>query len=404
MISPIPARSLGVALTLLVASLASDAQTYSVIHSFAGGPTDGAFANGELIQDAAGNLYGTTSEGGTYNDGTVFKLDPGGAVTILHSFDFADDGVQPEGGLLRDTEGNLYGTTSQGGHGGHGTVFKLDSDNLFRTLYSFKGGSDGGGPRSRLVTINGDVYGTTVYGGDLSGCGSSGCGTIFKVSGSTETVLYSFTGGADGANPQGLIRDAAGNLYGVAESGGSGAGTVWKLDTNNVFSSLYTFTGGSDGGTPQGRLVRDEVNGNLRGVTWIGGDPSCNCGVVFSVDASGHETVIHKFFGYGGSGLPFVGVLDVGGILYGTTSQGGDLDCNNDTKPKGCGALYQIGKTGQYTVLHGFAGSSAGDAYYNILGGLSLGTDGSIYGATFFGGTGTCRGYPGCGTIFKYTP
>jgi len=406
------ARSLSAALPLvmlcLVAARPAQAQTYTVLHSFTGAPSDGAFANGELVQDAAGNLYGTTSEGGTHNDGTVFKLDPGGVVTILHSFDFANDGVQPAGGLLLDAKGNLYGTTPEGGHGGQGTVFRIDTDDVFKTLYSFKGGSDGGWPRSRLVTINGDLYGTTTLGGDLSECGGEGCGTIFKLSGSTETVLYNFSGGTDGARPQGLIRDAAGNLYGVAEYGGigagTGAGTVWKLDINGAFVGLYAFTGGSDGGTPQGRLVRDNTNGTLRGVTWVGGDPVCNCGVVFSVDLSGHETVIHKFFGYGGGGLPFVGLLDVDGILYGTTSDGGDLNCNHDMNPRGCGVLYQIGKTGQYDVIHSFEGATEGDAYYNLFGGLSLGTDGSIYGATYFGGTGTCKDYPGCGVIFKYTP
>src|SRR6202035_3638543 len=119
-----------------------------------------------------------------------------------------------------------------------------------------------------------------------------------------------------------------------------------------VFSVLYTFTGGSDGGAPIGRLTMD-TNGNIHGVTSSGGDPSCNCGVVFRLDASGNETVLHKFFGRGGGSFPGVGLLDVSGSLYGTTFNGGDLTCN---APVGCGVLYQIGKDGQYSVLHRFTG------------------------------------------------
>jgi uncharacterized repeat protein (TIGR03803 family) len=389
----------------------AQAQTYSVIHSFAGAPNDGALPNGELIQDAEGNIYGTTDEGGTNSSGTVFKLDPTGVVTLLHSFN-SYDGEDPHGGLLRDTEGNLYGTTGTGGGSGGlglGTVFKLDTSNTLKTLYSFIGNThgtaDGSGLISRLVTINGDFYGVSVSGGE-DGC-SPGCGTIFKVTtGGRETILYRFTGGADGAYPQGLIRDSVGNLYGVTEFSffPNGFGTVWKFDTAGVFSVLYSFTGGTDGGVPQGRLVRDDATGTLRGVTAYGGDPTCNCGIVFSVDASGNEKVIHKFFGGGGGSYPFVGLLDVGGTFYGMTGNGGDLTCD---PPLGCGVLYQIAKTGQYTVLHRFAGSAGGDGAYTPFGGLMLGGDGSIYGANWWGGTGTgCTGdpLPGCGVIFKYTP
>jgi uncharacterized repeat protein (TIGR03803 family) len=384
----------------------AQAQTYTVLHSFAGPPNDGAFANAELIQDTAGNFYGTTNQGGTDDGGTIFKLDQTGVVTILHSF-IGNDGAFPDGGLLRDAEGNFYGVTSTGGPAGLGTVFKLDTSNTLKTLHSFignlNGAGDGDAPRSRLVTLSGDLYGITTLGGGSANC-KGGCGTIYKMTkGGTETVLYRFTGGADGANPQGIIRDSAGNLYGVASSGGAGAGTVWKLDTAGVFSTLYSFTGGADGGTPMGRLIRDSRNGALRGVAASGGDPTCNCGVVYSLDTSGNERVIHKFFGRGGGAGPLVGLLDLGGVLYGTTASGGDLTCS---PPGGCGALYRIGRTGQYTVLHKFAGPAGADGAYEPFGGLMLGADGSIYGATWYGGTGTgCEGpFPGCGVIFKYTP
>jgi uncharacterized repeat protein (TIGR03803 family) len=166
---------------------------------------------------------------------------------------------------------------------------------------------------------------------------------------------------------------------------------------------LYTFTGGADGGYPVGRLILNTADGSFRGTTATGGDSSCNCGVVFRLDSSGNETVIHKFFGHGGGTEPFIGLLDVGGVLYGTTLVGGDSSCNSGG---GCGVLYQISKTGKYTVLHQFGGAAAGDGAYNAIGGLTLGTDGSMYGATWYGGTGNgCSGpVPGCGVIFKYTP
>lgn len=388
-------------LALFVASLPAEAQ-YSVVYSFAGAPNDGAFANGELIQDAAGNFYGTTMEGGTNNWGAMFKLDSSGNETILYNFTGGSDGGWPMGGLLRDTEGNLYGTTSVAGTNGGGTVFELDTSKTLRTIFQFGLATTGDGPRSRLVTNKGDLYGVTTAGGIFNG--QTRYGIIYKVTkGGTETVLYSFTGGNDGARPQNLIRDSAGNLYGVATAASGtavNAGTVWNLDTAGVFSVLYAFTGGADGGTPTGRLIRD-TNGDIHGVTLSGGDPSCNCGVVFQVDTNGNETVIHKFFGHGGGAQPDAGLLDIGGTLYGTTTGGGDFACDSG----GCGVLYQIGKTGEYSILHRFAGSAGGDGDTNVFGGLALGTDGSIYGSTSYGGTGTCTlAHPGCGTLFKYTP
>ena len=174
---------------------------------------------------------------------------------------------------------------------------------------------------------------------------------------------------------------------------------MFKLDTAGVFTVLYTFTGGADGGLPTGRLTID-ANGNLHGVTELGGDSKCNCGVVFRLDSSGNETVVHKFFGGGGGSFPQVGLLDVGGTLYGTAGGSGELGCN---PPSGWGVLYQIGKNAKYTVLHRFAGIP-GDGDLNGVGRLTLGTDGSIYGATWYGGMSCTENSQGCGTIFKYTP
>jgi uncharacterized repeat protein (TIGR03803 family) len=388
------------AITLAAAPLAH--AQYTVIHNFgtpAGTAGDGSAPNGDMIQDSDGSLYGTTERGG---DGVIFKLDPGGVLTVLYAFscDGPPIGCFPEAGLFRDPEGNLYGTTTRGQHQG---VFKLDTHNVATQLHEFTGGMDGSTPNSKLVSVDGELYGTTQAGGG-TGCSQNlGCGTIFKVTkGGLETVVYRFTGGADGANPQGLIRDEAGNLYGVAEFNvtAPGAGTVFKLDTAGVFTVLYTFPGGAAGAGPVGRLARD-TNGNIHGATRGGG--TC-CGVVFRLDSSGNETVLHDFFDLGGGQYPSTGVIDAGGVLYGTTEFGGDHGCHLGFSERGCGVLYQIGKTGEYTVLHRFIGYPK-DGSWPLYGGLTLGADGSIYGATRKGGTGSdCDQTLNCGTIFKYTP
>jgi uncharacterized repeat protein (TIGR03803 family) len=211
----------------------AQAQTLTVLHSFTGG-NDGAYPFAGLIADKTGDLYGTASAGGfnhaPYGYGTVFKLDTTGEVTVLHSFTFRPDGAFPVAGLIRDKEGNLYGTTESGGAPGcFGTVFKVDATGKETVLHSFPGTPDGLLPLAGLIMDKeGNLYGTTYDGGD------SGVGTVFKlgVTGK-ETVLYSFTGGADGGFPlASLVRDKEGNLYATTFLGGDyGFGTVFKLDT-----------------------------------------------------------------------------------------------------------------------------------------------------------------------------
>jgi uncharacterized repeat protein (TIGR03803 family) len=207
-----------------------------VLHSFNG--TDGSGPSGGLILDAAGNLYGTTSNGGAYGGGTVFKLDTAGTETVLYSFKGGvhADGSQPVAVLVRDTARNLYGTTEWGGDltcesYGCGTVFKVDPTGKETVLHTFTGGADGEQPWAGLVRdAAGNLYGTTQAGGGTGCQGGKGCGTIFKVDTSgTETVLYSF--GARGENPTAaLILDGKGNLYGTTFAGGAhGKGTVFKF-------------------------------------------------------------------------------------------------------------------------------------------------------------------------------
>lgn len=298
----------------------SPAGKEKVLYNFTGMGGDGAFPEyGTLVRDSSGNLYGTTFGGGIYNQfclfacGTVFKVDASGKETVLYKFTgTGGDSYGPWAGLVRDSAGNLYGTTFYGGAYGVGTVFKLDSTGKETVLHSFDG-SDGGYPWAGLVRDGkGNLYGTTLF------------NTVFKLDRTgTLTVLYSFSGQSDGRSPRApLVRDSAGNLYGTTYSGGTaGYGTVFKLTAQGQESVLYSFTGGADGRKPRNSaLVRDSA-GNLYGTTGEGG--SSAFGVVFKLDTSGTETVLHSFSGSDGK-IPY-GTLarDKAGNLYGTTYAGG---------------------------------------------------------------------------------
>ena len=258
---------------------------------------------GPPILDAAGNLYGAAGGNGKCNGGgpvcgVIFELSPNGDETVLHGFSRPRNGDYPEAGLVRDTAGNLYGTTMGGGHAGNGIVFKLDSSGNETVLHTFMGKPDGAKPQFGLIQDKvGNLYGVTPEGGKL-GCESNlTCGVIFKVDTSgNETILYSFTGGSDGGNPYGpLIMDTAGNLYGVASfgklsNGDPGFGVIFKLAPSGKETVIYTFTGGSDGLGPTG-LVMDSA-GNFYGTTAGGGNLNdCippgglgdGCGVVFKL-------------------------------------------------------------------------------------------------------------------------
>jgi uncharacterized repeat protein (TIGR03803 family) len=243
----------------------------SVLHNFSGGK-DGAYPSGGLIVDANGTLYGTTAEGGRFGLGTIFKLTASGKKSVLHSFaGGASDGQYPlYTSLVMDSAGNLYGLTQEGGTAGVGTLYEVSQDGTFKLLHSFAGGTqDGCHPLGTpLVDKNGNIYGTTF------GCGASSLGTVWRVQkDGTETLLHNFAGGKkDGAEPfSGVIADAAGNLYGNTELGGAkNEGTVYAINAKGKFSLLHSFTG-SDGAFPVGGMVRD-ANGNLYGTAFYGGE------------------------------------------------------------------------------------------------------------------------------------
>jgi uncharacterized repeat protein (TIGR03803 family) len=386
---------------LLLAAQPASAQ-FSVGYSFGDSSSDASTpaANAHVVQDSAGNFYGLAELGGAHSKGAIYKIDPSGTETVLYSFTGGADGGKPQGGLFLDTDGTLYGVTDSGGDtscaistAGCGTIFKFDTAGTLTTLHTFTNGADGAFPVGNLISVNGTLYGVAEDGPPKDNCSS--CGLIFKITKSGRfTEVYFFTGRNDGFGPNALVRDAAGNLYGAASFAGSSTlGTIFKLDTSENFTVLYTFTGGAAGSTPTGRLIID-VNGNIHGTTEFGGDAFCNCGVVFRLDAAGDAKVLHVFKTNPQGTTPQEGLIDVGGVLYGTTSGGGDSACR--PLSNGCGVLFEIGKTGQYSVLHTFTGASgdAGDGASALM----LGSDGSIYGTTMAGGANSK------GAFFKYTP
>jgi uncharacterized repeat protein (TIGR03803 family) len=270
-----------------------NASRQTVLHEFTGG-ADGGTPEAGLIQDAAGNLYGTTVFGGAFGQGVVFKLDTVGIESVLHSFKGLGDGTNTLAPLIRDAAGNLYGTASGGGSfqgscagSGCGTVFKLAPNGKLKVLHTFTGGSDGAGALGLVRDAAGNLLGTASSGGDPD-CtvgGVRGCGVVFKLDAEDKlTVLHTFTGGFDGGSPNtGLAQDAAGNLYGATTLGGaSGKGVVFKLDTTGKLIVLHAFTGGADGGNPDS-VVLDGA-GRLFGTAATGGQcRDQGCGVVFKI-------------------------------------------------------------------------------------------------------------------------
>jgi uncharacterized repeat protein (TIGR03803 family) len=382
------------------------ARKFSVLYEFKGG-TDGESPFAGLVRDAAGNLYGTTPFGGKLVQdcsyagpgcGTVFKIDPNGNEKILYRFAGVPDGVEPMAGLIMDSDGNLYGTTFYGGASGNGTVFKIDASGRETILYSFRGSPDGSAPSGGLaMDADGNLYGTTQEGGTETSCWG-GCGTLFKLDTTgKETVLLDFTPQNEYPTAAPTL-DAAGNLYGITSGNGySSLGTAFKLSRAAAATTLHTFTGGAGGTTPVGGLVRDDED-RLYGATLVGGDLNCNsgygygCGVVYELSRSGKETMLHGFAGSPDGDGPNAGLLrDKSGVLYGTTAGGGD---------SGLGTVFRLDPNHRLTVLHSFVSTDGAGPYSTLV----RDAKGNLYGTTQFGGDFTCNPQYGCGVVFKITP
>jgi uncharacterized repeat protein (TIGR03803 family) len=395
---------------LTLPTVASAADQERILYRFTGG-YDGGTPYAGLVFDSAGNIYGTTSYGGTgvwY--GTVFELTFQKSTwteQVLYSFQGGKDGMSPEAGVTLDSSGNLYGTTVTGGDFGYGTIFELSLKNRKwqkSTLYSFQGNSksDGDSPLAGVILDNqGNLYGTTQLGGPPSRVCPSGCGTVYELThsaqGWSETILYAFKGQkGDGAGPSsGLLLASPGHLFGTTSQGGTnGYGVAYKLVSNGSAwkeSVIHAFGDSGDGQTPYAGLIMD-ASGNLYGSTYYGG--ANGSGSVFQLhysQGSWIETVLSSSPSFPTGNL----LLDSDGNLYGTETAVG---C--------CGAVYELSPSdGQWTFneLYAFTGQPNKDGSMPN-GPLVFNTQGDLFGTTFEGGYGPCEGGLGCGVIFKLDP
>jgi uncharacterized repeat protein (TIGR03803 family) len=417
-----------VALTVILVLTSGARATikYTILNQFDW--TNGADPlDAQFVFDAAGNLYGTTSGGGAYGEGTVFELSPNSDGTwtgaVLYSFTGGSDGSTPFAGVIFDAAGDLYGTTLSGGDGGSGTVFTLTPNSgsgwTESVIYNFTGGSDGRQITSGVIfDAAGNLYGTASEGG------ASGHGVVYKLTPNsdgtwTESPLYSFKGGKDGTYPDhaSLIFDAAGNLYGEAAMGGKGrcnwnrlgCGSVFELTPNSdgtwTETVLYRFAGGKDGATPESTLTFDQA-GNLYGTTLFGGGGPCGgnggegCGTVFELSPSSGgwtEQVLLRFPAKDGGNSWGGVVFDTAGNLYGTTYSRGGGACKT-WLGKGCGTVFELTpSSGGWTeqVLHSFRGSAGGQPFGEVL----FDGQGNIYGAVSGEGTNGSDG-----AVYEITP
>jgi uncharacterized repeat protein (TIGR03803 family) len=307
------------------------------LYRFKGQRKDGLSPNGGLI-DVNGTLYGTTTGGGTYGDGTVYSITPSGVETVLHSFGGSGDGMKPAAGLV-GLSGTLYGTTELGGTYGDGTVYSITPSGVETVLHSFDQQSgDGTSPVAGLIHVDGTLYGTT------PGGGANNDGTVFEITPSgKENILHDFGGAGDGKTPYGGLVYVDGRLYGTTYLGGkwavkgsSGGGTVFVTTTSGKETVLYSFRGRNKGAeNPYGTL--SEMDGTLYGVSGGGACKGCTHGTVFAITKSGSEKLVYSF-GANGGWSPSGQLTDVNGTLYGTTEHGGTgASCSG-----GCGAVFAL--------------------------------------------------------------
>jgi uncharacterized repeat protein (TIGR03803 family) len=430
MMREIPLTKRSVLLGILVFGVllgAAWAQTESVLYSFCaqGGNrcTDGAIPFAGVVFDQAGNMYGTTEEGGAHGRGVVFKLTPKGEETVLYNFcaqSHCTDGEYPAGGLILDQKGDLYGVAGSGGAHKYGVVFEVTPQGKEIVLYNFcaqSGCADGRYPTAGLVfDQKGNLYGTTYWGGAYKNSFCGGCGVVFKLSPEgKETVLYRFCAHGtclDGANPNGVVFDQNGNLYGTTNIGGVhelcalgtvGCGVVFKLTPQGKETVLYSFCAldgenCSDGQFPNTGLVFDQ-NGNLYSTTESGG--ASGTGTVFKLTPKGKEIVLHSFCAQNNctdGQAPLIGpIIDQKGNLYGTTDLGGGNDyC--PSAPDGCGVVFKFTPKGKETVLYSFCTEDGCTDGADPQTPLVFDQKGDLYGTTQYGGAHKN------GTVFKLTP
>jgi uncharacterized repeat protein (TIGR03803 family) len=354
---------------------------YKSIYSFGANSRDGSLPNADLVA-MNGKLYSTTlygGRGGRFGEGTIFEISPAGSEQVLHRFRTPEGGRQPVAGLAV-LNGTFYGTTFRGGTGGFGTAFRMTASGKVTVLHRFTG-PDGEYPAGDLVTFKGVLYGTTEQGGN-------GCGNVFELSPSgKERVVYSFRCGTDGASPSAGVVVDNGALYGTTLSGGSGGGlscnggcgTVFEVSPSGMERVVYSFTGGKDGYAPTSGVV--DVNGVLYGTTSQGGGRGL--GKVFEIDASGKEHGVYSFRYSPDGAIPAGRLIARNGWLYGITESGGY---------NSLGTIFRVNTSSRKEdVLHSFGSGADGEAPHAGL----VALNGTLFGTTEAGGT------AGVGTVFS---
>jgi uncharacterized repeat protein (TIGR03803 family) len=366
---------------LMLATAISSPAQFTTLVNFTGPNGDAPFQE-NLVQGVDGNLYGTTTYGGTGSSGIIFKMTPGGTLTTIHNFANTPDGANPYTGLVLGTNGKFYGTTAEGGTSGLGTVFSVTTAGVVTILHSFSG-TDGEIPYGDLIQgVDGAFYGTTQFGGDIG----SGYGTVFKITASgTFTSLHSFDNTTDGYEPfAGLTLASTGEFYGTT-AGGPGAdfGTVFKISSNGAYTLLHTFVD-TDGWEPEGVLMQ-ATSGKIYGTTVRGG--ADGLGEVFTITTAGAFTLLHSFATVTEGYEPVAGLIQASdGNFYGTTFGGGTF---------GEGNIFEMNSAGTPTTLHSFSGGDGGADGDQPSGGLVQHTSGVLFGTT--GGV----GFDSVGTIFS---
>jgi uncharacterized repeat protein (TIGR03803 family) len=383
-------------LALCAAAMSAPAQTFTTLASFNG--TNGRSPVAALAQGTDGNFYGTTADGGSSTAcggspcGTVFRVTRTGTITTLYSFDIAH-GADPSASLVLGTDGNFYGTTTEGGINGDGTVFRISPQGELKTLHSFSYYVDGGYPSDALVQgSDGNFYGTTSQGG------ANLDGTIFRITpeGKLDT-LHGFDG-SDGCDPVGgLVQGSDGSFYGTTTGASCGAdnGTIFKLSLDGVLATVFSFDY-TDGFYPASALIQ-APNGSFYGTTYEGG--TNEEGTVFSVTSGGIFATLYNFCTESDctdGEAPFAGLAQgTDGNFYGTTTFGGANNsslCSNLNV--GCGTIFKIAPTGTLNTLYSFCAETNCSDGLVPIGGLVQGTDARFYGTTRGGGA------DGDGTVY----
>jgi uncharacterized repeat protein (TIGR03803 family) len=356
--------------------------TYTVLYKFGTNANDPLQPAGQLAiaQGRDGNLYSTSTYGGTNSIGTMFKVTPSGTLGVVYNFDF-DPGDYPFSGVTLGTDGNFYGTTQYNGEG-PGSAYKVTPAGVATTLHLFGNTGDGACPRSAPIEdTNGDFYGTTT-----TVCGGGSQSTVYKLTSSgTLTTLYTWTDGSNVGAP--LVQGADGNFYGINNTGGDGYGYIFRMTTSGALTVLHKFTGADGSQVDGGPALIQASDGNFYGTSFTGG--SANAGVIFKITPSGTYTVLHNLNGTSDGGEPGNALVQAtDGKLYGVAYAGGSSNL---------GTIFRITTGGTYSVLFNFGGSNGA----NPESPLRQNTNGVLFGDTAAGGDLSLCSGTGCGVFYS---